>query len=798
MDQSLQLNTELLRNSFLLPQDVTLVVVNELDEKTQEQIGAETDDVAVTRSSVRAPSKIVDPEFARLLDYFRQPQTIVTAIAKFCAGNRQEAETVLEQALPIFIDLVNRSILVTEDQLEQQNIDVSFQSGDVFSGYEIIRCLQLFSDSEVYQARTQAGQFCALKITRKTCSISVKQRFLHEATMLRKATGEGCVSLLAQGDEDKRIWLALNWLSGVNVSKFANELREQHDWLGLKQLIVHIAQNYATLHENNIGHGDIHPNNVLVTTHGTTTLIDFGYASDFASEDRYERGGVAFYYEPEYAFSQLNNNQRPPRISALGEQFSVAAMIYQLVTGNYYNDFELEHTAMYQAIANAQPKELILADDSNWPDLQSCLFKAMSVNPEHRFSDMKTFTKALQNCSLPDSIAIQQHKSNHDNLMYFVEQTISIAELEKPLFCEGYEHGPTCSLNGGSAGIAYALYRLACLNESPGLLTNAELWAQHAQQNQHNDDAYYDLEHREEYAAVGAISVHHGPAGISFIRTLIALSAADLYGADIALSQFINDINQPCSQKDTTLGKLSGVLAACEIIQSMDELPEKVDGHIIDFVTPLLDSVWKEIDALEDIKYCQKWRNLGFAHGWAGLLYTTLLWHKVTATPLPSSFEDRLSQFVETLHPTERGLSFFWHTEDDQSNPPMNGWCNGSAGVVHLFALLYEMDQQEKWLNYAEQLAWHVWESGTGPIDLCCGSAGRIFALLRMYHISQQSDWLDRAHKLTEQAIELAPSIQNNEHEPYSLFKGQLGLSLAVHALHHSEYSFMPMMGLAV
>ena len=797
MDQTIQLDTELLRSSFFLPQDVTLTAVNELDEKTQQQIGAEADDVAVTRNSVRAPSKIVDAEFVRLLVQFRQPQTIAKAIAKFCGGNRKEAEAVLEEALPIFIDLVGRSILVPEEQIEQQKIEVSLQPGNILAGYEIIRCLQLFNDSEVYQALTQNGQFCALKITRKNCPNRVIQRFLHEASILQQISDAGCVSLLAQGDENGRTWLVLNWLSGINVSKFANELREQCDWAGLKRLIVNIAGNYAALHANNIGHGDIHPNNVLVTELGATTLLDFGYASDFTSHDKYERGGVAFYYEPEYALSQLNK-QRPPRISALGEQFSVTAMLYQLVTGHHYNDFELEHKAMYQAIANAQPNELILNDNSSWPDLQSCLFRAMSINPQYRFSDMHAFAQALENCSLPDSIPIKQTKAKHDKLMHFVKQTINIVELEKPLFCQGFVHGPTCTLNGGSAGIAYALYRLACLDESPGLLAKAELWAQYAHRNQYDDNAYYDLDRKEEYAAVGATSVHHGPAGISFVRTLIALSADDLYSADIVLGQFINDINRPCTQNDTTLGKLSAVLAACEIIQTLGEVPEKTDGCLMEFVTPLLDSVWQDIDALEDIKHCQKWRNLGFAHGWAGLLYTTLLLHKITSTPLPDAFPSRLSQFVETLYPVERGLAFYWHTENGQANPPINGWCNGSAGVVPLFALLYEIDQQEKWLGYAEQLAWHAWESGAGPIDLCCGSAGRIFALLRMYHISRQSDWLDRAIKLAEQAIELAPSMQNNEHEPYSLFKGQLGLALAVHAIDHLEFSFMPMMGLAI
>ena len=86
-----------------------------------------------------------------------------------------------------------------------------------------------------------------------------------------------------------------------------------------------ILQAYAQLHAQGVVHGDIHPNNILIDAAGQVCIIDFGLAKvldpDFRS--RIQRGGVAFFFDPEYAAAVLAQ-QPPPAVTPASEQYALA------------------------------------------------------------------------------------------------------------------------------------------------------------------------------------------------------------------------------------------------------------------------------------------------------------------------------------------------------------------------------------------------------------------------------------------------------------------------------------------
>ena len=104
-------------------------------------------------------------------------------------------------------------------------------------------------------------------------------------------------------------------------------------------------------------HGDVHPRNALVLHDGSVRLIDFGLADSgqLAAELRpHERGGVGFFLEPEFAHARLDGH-RPPRLNAMGEQYSLAALVYLVLTGSHYLRFSPEKQAMRRQIVEEAP-----------------------------------------------------------------------------------------------------------------------------------------------------------------------------------------------------------------------------------------------------------------------------------------------------------------------------------------------------------------------------------------------------------------------------------------------------------
>ena len=296
---------------------------------------------------------------------------------------------------------------------------------------------------------------------------------------------------------------------------------------------------------------------------------------------------------------------------------------------------------------------------------------------------------------------------------------------------------------------------------------------------------------------VGCTSIHHAAPGISFISLLLSIAKHDHFKYQSELNSFLEEINKPSDKNDTTLGRLSSVLAILELKeQFVNPQQQALEELITVSGTKILNDVWQTFENGKAIGAEHSWKNLGFAHGWAGLLYTTLLWSYQNNVELPSSFYQRVNQLSDKLTPRGRGLEIEWLNEEGKAIGAMAGWCNGSAGVLHLYSLMYEYDNNAKWLEIARGLAWNVWESQDSIVDLCCGIAGRIFALQKIASIDNGAiNWQEKSAHLAQRGLEHAEKIQSEDHPPHSLFKGQLGVALAAECVLSEGEITMPLMG---
>jgi serine/threonine-protein kinase len=106
----------------------------------------------------------------------------------------------------------------------------------------------------------------------------------------------------------------------------------------------------------------------------------------------------------------------------------------------------------------------------------------------------------------------------------------------------------------------------------------------------------------------------------------------------------------------------------------------------------------------------------------------------------------------------------------------MAGWCNGSAGFVHLFTLAWRTSQDDRWLRLAEQAAWTTWEMDEPVNSLCCGRSGRAYALLNLYRHTHETAWYERARHLATAAG--AHATESDVQRGDSLYKGLVGVSV--------------------
>jgi serine/threonine-protein kinase len=767
---------------ILLSPDVILVPVAELPEEVRRRLDPSEGDWAITHPKARTPSRLLDAASAALLEELKSPRTIVDAVIRYSQARDLDPESTLVEAYPLLERLLAAGFLVPEGSEEAGGIAPSLAPGDRVAGFEILECVQALEDTELHLARGQIeGQTgaAALKIERPAARGKNREAFAREAAVLERLQGEIAPRLLAAGELDGRSWLAVEWLPGVDAAIAASELRRRGDRAGLLALCRSVLAAYARLHESGVVHADVHPRNVLVGRAGEIHLIDFGLSLAEGLPGDPGRGGVAFYFEPEYAVA-ARTGEIPPAASAMGEQYALAALVYQSIAGAPTHDFKLARDEMLRQIAEEPPLPFALRESEPWPEVEAALARALAKTPGERFGSVADLAAALGAVGPP-----RPRPAGSRAAEALLERVLERLEMEGSLFRDGLPEPPRASVTYGAAGIACALYRIALAREDAALLSLADLWAAKAAREM-GDEAFYRPESRLTPEHLGRVSPYHTASGVHAVRAMVAHALGDPGSRREAVAAFLAaGASGPCLNPDLTLGRSGLLLASSLLLEAPGEPPPELRS----FGDRLLAGLWEEIAELPPIRDCAERPNLGIAHGWAGYLYASLRWCRASGAALPEGLPARLEELADRAHPAGRGLRWRWYAENGADVGTMAGWCNGSAGFVFLWTLAHQILGEPRHRELAEGAAWNAWEAPDPHGTLCCGLAGRAYALLNLWKQGGGDEWLTRARDLASQA---ALSVERAAETPDSLYKGAVGVAALAADLARPEAAALP------
>jgi eukaryotic-like serine/threonine-protein kinase len=770
-----------------------LVPVAELAEDVRSRFEHAEGDFALTHPRLRAPSRILNARSAELLERFRSPRRIVDVVLEYSRLQGADPETTLNEAYPLLQGLFESGFLVAEGTPEAEGIFASLLPGEAIGGFEVRECVQELEDTDLYQAWGPEGAV-ALKIER-TPRDWTSVRFAWEAAVLEQLQGNPAPRLLRTGEAEGRRWLALEWCPGVDAAAAAGELRRcgPSGRRALLALCRAIGSAYVRLHARGVLHGDVHPRNVLVAGDGTVRLVDFGHARwDEAPTalHRPGRAGIAFFFEPEYAAASLAG--RPlPEASAVGEQYAVAALLYFLIAGAHYRDFQLDREAMLRQIAAEPPLPFAERGAQPWPEVEAVLERALAKPPGGRFPSLAALEEAFAGIEPPAAEPAPLATPTGDLLL---ARVLARVKPGGDLFRDGIPEPPRVSLNFGSAGIGHALYRIALAREDAALLSLADLWAARAVAAGTADEGFYAPAKGLGQDTVGRVSPYHTPTGPFCVQALIAHVLGFPALQRPAVKAFLGAAREPCAERDLTLGRSGLLLAAALLLDARSGLAgDPVLDALTGFGDELLAGLWSELDLLPAIRENQERPALGMAHGWAGYLYASLQWCRAAGRPQPARLAERLDELAACARPWGRGLRWRWRGGESRwSVGSMPGWCNGSAGFVFLWALAHRMLGDARWARLAEGAAWNAWESSGQSASLCCGLAGRAYALLNLHRHGGGAEWLQRARELGERAAIAAMEAAAEPEPSHSLYRGEVGVAVLIADLAHSQQAAMP------
>ena len=269
--------------------------------------------------------------------------------------------------------------------------------GSDLDGYRIVRPLHASSRSHVYLAEDIAsGEQVALK----TLSTELSQdpasieRFVREEWIARRIASQHVLNASAQERPRHSLYTVLAYIEGQTLTQWMRD-HPQAGLASVRPIVEQIAKGLRAFHRLEMLHQDLRPDNVMIDSHGTVKLIDFGAAKVAGiGEEATEREdilGTAQYTAPEYFLGEGGS----PR----SDQYSLAVITYQMLTGTLPYGTEVAKTRT-RAAQHKLAYQSALSDNRELPAwVDEVLKKALHPNPHKRFPALSEFIFELRSPS---------------------------------------------------------------------------------------------------------------------------------------------------------------------------------------------------------------------------------------------------------------------------------------------------------------------------------------------------------------------------------------------------------------
>jgi serine/threonine protein kinase len=217
--------------------------------------------------------------------------------------------------------------------------------------------------------------------------LDVRERFLEEARILRRADSDHIVRVYDIGEVDGTPYFVMAYADLGSLDRHLSP-DEPLPVPRVVDLVTQAGAGLAVLHENGVVHRDIKPQNLLLRSSGSAgerlLVADLGVAKAMLHASGLTQVvGTPAYMAPEQATGGT--------IDARADVHALAAVAYQMLTGRLARDGSLSDLA--HATLPTAPSRLV-------PSLPSVvdevLLRSLDPSPEVRHPDVSSFVAAFR------------------------------------------------------------------------------------------------------------------------------------------------------------------------------------------------------------------------------------------------------------------------------------------------------------------------------------------------------------------------------------------------------------------
>lgn len=271
-------------------------------------------------------------------------------------------------------------------------------SPQTIGNYQILGELGRGAMGVVYHAHDPGiGRPVAIKVIRVESGASaeegaqLRQRLVREASAAGNLSHPGIVTVHQLGDDGHNVFVVMEYVPGVSLDKMlANRARLDPRYV--LEILRQVAEALDYAHQAGIVHRDVKPANILVRSDGCVKIADFGIAKMLqgAAQTMTATGvslGSPAYMSPEQV--------RGESVDRRSDQFSLAVMAYEMLSGRMPFTADTAHAVMYQIVAS-DPFAAPRPDAPLELRVVPALARALAKNPNDRFPNCAAFIYELR------------------------------------------------------------------------------------------------------------------------------------------------------------------------------------------------------------------------------------------------------------------------------------------------------------------------------------------------------------------------------------------------------------------